>query len=385
MFKARPTRTLLTVLGMGVGIGAVLFLVALGYGIQRAMLETITTSDSLLSLDVYSGGDKKNITAGEAQDLKNISGVDLVSPVLETPVQVEYGGFTTDSKVMAVEPVFFDLDGMKMAGGSKLNDQDPEGLIITATFAKIFGKAPEEMLGEEIKIFMPDTDVKNQGSSSGYVYSGESRNFHVTGFSENKENMAYFNLKKVDGDDLSYSRLKIKCQSDDVVAKVRETIAAKNFSVSALSDIIEQVNKVFAVVRVVLGFFGLIALLVSAIGMFNTMTVTLLERTEEIGIMKSIGASKGDILIMFVFEATIMGFLGGICGIILGLATAAVFNFIVNLIAGHFGGMPVSLFYFPLWFLGVILFSGALVGFFTGLVPAKKAGSTDPLDALRYK
>jgi putative ABC transport system permease protein len=88
---------------------------------------------------------------------------------------------------------------------------------------------------------------------------------------------------------------------------------------------------------------------------------------------------------MFVFESTIMGFLGGICGIFLGIIGSKIFNFILNLIATNFGGSAVNIFYFPLWFLGFILFSATAVGFFTGIIPAKRASSIDPLEALRYK
>lgn len=131
--------------------------------------------------------------------------------------------------------------------------------------------------------------------------------------------------------------------------------------------------------------FGIIALLVSAIGMFNTMTIALLERTEEIGIMKSIGASDMTIYIIFVMESTIMGFLGGIFGIVIGSIEGAIFNTLVNLIATHFGGEKVSLFYSPLWFVLTILAFSAFVGFTTGVIPARRAAKTDPLEALRYK
>jgi len=177
----------------------------------------------------------------------------------------------------------------------------------------------------------------------------------------------------------------VKCQSSQLMDKIRTQLTDSGFIVSALTDLITQVDKAFNVIKIILGFFGAIALMVSAIGMFNTMTVTLLERTEEIGVMKSIGASDYDILWMFVFESTIMGFLGGIAGIILGFIGGNIFNLLVNFLAQSLGGEAVSLFYFPGWFLFFILVVATLVGFFTGLIPARKASTTDPLEALRYK
>jgi ABC-type antimicrobial peptide transport system permease subunit len=385
MFKARTSRTLLTILGMGVGIGAILFLVSMGYGIQRALLETITTSDSLLSLDVYPGKTEDAITLDNIENIKQIEGVDIVSPAMDTNIQVKFNGVVSDSMAMIIDSDFMRLNGTKIQSGLEINDNDPNGMLISPTFAKLFEKEASEMLGQEISI-----SLKNYGKEDSQK-TGKSVNFtssyKIIGILDSKDNTAYLNAKSFESvpDAKSYSKLKVKCRDSQSVEAVRGKISESGFIVSALSDIVRQADKVFAIVRIILGFFGMIALLVSAIGMFNTMTVALLERTEEIGIMKSIGAYDSDILAMFVFESTVMGFLGGICGVILGVAGAKLFNFVINLIATNFGGSAVSLFYFPLWFLGFILFSATVVGFFTGIVPAKRASSVDPLDALRYK
>jgi ABC-type antimicrobial peptide transport system permease subunit len=386
MFKARASRTLLTIVGMGVGIGAVLFLVAMGYGIQRTLMETIATSDSLLSLDVYPSKDKNNISLEEIKKIENMEGVAEISPVFETVAQVKLNNLVSNSKALIITPPFLNLNGTEIASGQKLDEANPNGLIISSTFAKMFNEEPDKMLGRSIKISLA-VPKDWSGEVKNYNYIELAETFKIIGVVESKENLIYLNLKSLSGTDVipSFSRLKVRCQDSNAVSKIRENISAADFSVSALTDVVSQADRVFKIVRIVLGFFGLIALLVSAIGMFNTMTVTLLERTEEIGIMKSIGASDGNILTMFVFESTLMGFLGGICGIILGIAGGEIFNLVVNFIAVRLGGASVSLFYFPLWFLGVILFSGAVVGFFTGLIPAKKASATDPLDALRYK
>jgi len=115
------------------------------------------------------------------------------------------------------------------------------------------------------------------------------------------------------------------------------------------------------------------------------MTIALLERTEEIGIMKSIGASDRAISMMFVMEASVMGFLGGLGGVGIGILGGRLFNVTINFIASHFGGEAVSLFYSPLWFVVVIIVFAGFVGFITGFIPARRASKIDPLDALRYK
>ena len=184
---------------------------------------------------------------------------------------------------------------------------------------------------------------------------------------------------------LEYSRLKVKCRSSDVLDGVKDKLVGENFLVSSLSDTVKEVNNMFRIIKIILALFGTVALLVSAIGMFNTMTVALLERTKEIGIMKSIGASEKDILFIFLIESTTMGFLGGLSGIILGVISGGAVNLIVNAIAWKLGGQTLSLFYFPLWFILFVVGFSLFIGFLTGLVPARRASVIDPLDALRSK
>jgi len=183
----------------------------------------------------------------------------------------------------------------------------------------------------------------------------------------------------------NFAQLKVKCATNEVLGQIRDEISSQGFLVSSLSDTVEQANQVFRVVQLVLMIFGIIALVVSAIGMFNTMTIALLERTEEIGIMKAIGASNWSISWMFLMEASIMGFLGGLGGVILGLAGGKIFNLLINFIAQKMGGQSVVLFFSPLWFVGVIIAFATIVGFLTGFVPALRASKINPLDALRYK
>ena len=115
-----------------------------------------------------------------------------------------------------------------------------------------------------------------------------------------------------------YERIQVRVDSNEFLPVVEEQLIEKGYRVTALSKTVEQATKIFQGVQIVLATFGGIALLVSAIGMFNTMTVTLLERTKEIGIMRTIGAAPIDIKWLFVSESIIVGFLGGISGIIWG-------------------------------------------------------------------
>lgn len=385
MFKARTMRTILTIFGMGVGIAAILFLVSFGYGLQRTLLQKITTSDALVTLDVTverEGDvalDKDMVSA-----IKTIQGVVDVIPALELRSQARLDGVALEVNVIATESDFMNLDGLAFTFGKNFGGTEHQVVVSTAV-ATIFSQNPEDILGQELdlslfrKIEMPD------GSSIEEVLS-PSAPYVVSGIVQGEDNMLYLPLQTVSDLNLpDYSKLKVKCGSTGEVDAVRSAVVEKGLIASSISEIVDQANKVFSVVQIILMMFGVIALVVSAIGMFNTMTITLLERTEEIGIMKAIGASNMAIWLMFIAEATMMGFLGGLGGVLIGFIEGEALNFIINLVATRFGGEKVDLFYSPLWFVSTIIAFGAFVGFLTGIFPARKASKIDALDALRYK
>ncbi len=391
MFKARTSRTLLTILGMGIGIGAILFLVSLGYGLQKVLLETITTSDSLLSLDVTPNkSEDVKLTPDLVDELGKLEGVREVSPAYKLKAKVKFNQVASDATVMVVKPSFLKLDGMKIAQGELLSDENKRGIVISSSFAKVFNQEADSMLGKELtfSISIPKDGGQEEGMEKLESVDVDGT-FKIIGFTENEE-MIFFAHR--DGLKSSlflplpeYARLKVRCETNDYLDQARSRLISKGLTVSSLSDTVNEVNKLFKIVNIILAFFGVIALVVSAIGMFNTMTVALLERTQEIGIMKSVGASNSDILLLFISESTIMGFFGGVAGVILGLATSKVFNLGVNLVAKYFGGSPVALFYYPFWFILLILIFATFVGFMTGIIPARRASSIDPLEALKYR
>ena len=392
MFKARTSRTLLTVLGMSIGIGAILFLVSFGYGLQKTLLDKITTSDSLLTLDVSEAkANTAKLDSAMVDKIKNISGVNEISPSFQLSAQGHLDNVSSDVTVYGVEPLFFKLGGIKIYNGEAMNDGNETGVIISSSVAQILGKqSADEMLGKELTLdfLIPDEQNDANDAQGEPIYNKVTldKNFKIVGVIDGEDNLVYINSKALTELNITkFNQLKVRCSNQQAMGVVRDNIINEGLVVSSLSDIVDQANQIFSIVQIVLMLFGVVALSVSAIGMFNTMTITLLERTQEIGIMKSIGASDTAVSMMFIMEATIMGFLGGLCGILMGFLGGQLCNWAINLIATHFGGETVSLFYSPWWFvLGIIAFS-AVVGFITGFVPARRASKIDPLDALRYK
>lgn len=366
-----------------------MFLVSLGYGLQNTLLQKITTSDSLLTLDVVKDRSSVSGLNGEIiQKIKEISGVDNVSPAYQLDSQGKMENLTTDLSVTVTDPFYLKLGGVKTANGKLLNDEEIEGVIVSSSVAQIFGKSGEEILGKNLSFtfFLPESENGEEKNKNVREKYEPKKPFKIIGVLESDDSIVYINSKALSAiKNPDFSQLKVRCRESKIMPEVQKRIVQMGFSVSSLSETVDQANKVFRVVKIILMLFGIIALVVSAIGMFNTMTITLLERTEEIGIMKSIGASDLMISLMFIMEATIMGFLGGLMGIIIGWLEGEVFNFMVNLIATHFGGERVDLFFSPLWFIANIIIFSAVVGFLTGVIPARRASQIDPLDALRYK
>lgn len=383
MFKARTMRTLLTILGMSVGISAIMFLVSFGYGLQRTLLQKITTSDALVSLDVTLG-ENKDIKLDQATigQLGQIPDVIDVIPALELAGQGRYDNITLDISTISTGPAYLKSEGLKIEQGRLFDRGDVREIVITKAVAQVFGVAPEDMLGKAMSLTLftnPDAAGRGTSVDLGAAYT-------IVGIGEGAENIVYLPLDSLGNITIGqYTKLKVKCRSTDVIEPVRSAISQLGLTASSISETIDQANKVFRAIQFVLMIFGMIALIVSAIGMFNTMTITLLERTEEIGIMKAIGASKSDISLMFVMESTLMGLLGAVGGVGIGYVGGFVINILINAVATRFGGEAVSLFYSPLWFVMTVISFGAFVGFLTGVFPARSASRIDALDALRYK
>lgn len=390
MFKARTGRTILTILGMGIGIGAILFLVGLGYGLQRVLLETITTSDSLLALDVSADKEKgSKLDAGARGRIEKLDGVAEVIPAYDLRSQLKFQDIAADATVVVTKASLLPLEGKKIAVGSGNFEEKPREIVISSAFSKIFNQSSEELEGKSVNLglFLPSGEGVGKDGKERLEKKDMDSAYEITGVVESEELVFYASEQGLEQylSGLDYSRLKVKCRASGVLDGVKDKLTADNFLVSSLSDTVKEVNKMFRIVKIILALFGTVALLVSAIGMFNTMTVALLERTKEIGIMKSIGASETNILLIFLIESSLMGFLGGLSGVILGAASGGAVNLIVNMIAWKLGGKAMALFYFPLWFIFFVIGFSLFIGFLTGLVPARRASIIDPLEALRSR
>lgn len=389
-FKTNPMRTWLTILGMGVGTGAVVVLVGLGFGLQQIILEQIVFGETLLSLGVSATGaqnlviDDDTIRAFEEKD-----NVLDAAPLARFPALITYKGLTGNVFLQGAEPPYLRYAGITASAGDVFTDEDAGdtgSVMLSPAVLKLFGiEDAEGFVGEEVsfRLLVPADDgtddineifiektyrvrgiTKEEGVLNALMMMPELRNY--VGIEE-------------------YERAQVRVSTNEFLPTVEAELIEDGFRVTALSKTVEQASKIFQGIQATLAVFGGIALVVSAIGMFNTMTVTLLERTKEIGIMRTIGASPSDIKWLFVSESIVVGFLGGLSGIIMGVVFGVTINILLNFVASQFGGQAVQLFSFPLGFLTFIALFSAAVGYLTGIFPARRAASLNPLDAIRYE
>lgn len=184
---------------------------------------------------------------------------------------------------------------------------------------------------------------------------------------------------------VNYSQLKVVTKNQADLDKVRRQIEAQGYLTRSVADTVSQINSLFATLRTVLALLGSVALAVAALGMFNTLTVSLLERTREVGLMKAMGMKSEEVKELFLTESMIMGLFGGLLGIILGFIAGKLLGLILSIFSLMKGVGFVDISYLPFPFLLLIIALSLIVGIMTGFYPARRATKISALNALRYE
>jgi ABC-type antimicrobial peptide transport system permease subunit len=183
-----------------------------------------------------------------------------------------------------------------------------------------------------------------------------------------------------------YDRLRIKASSINDAALIVEELQDRGFEVESLRLLLDNINRAMVVLQTMLGSIGALALLVASIGIANTMVMAVYERTREIGILKALGASPGDIRILFVTESAFIGLVGGVAGTIVGWLLGLGLNRLI-LAVMEWQEVPVrgTFFVVSAWLVILALVFATVVGLLSGLYPAARAARLDPIEALRYE
>lgn len=192
-------------------------------------------------------------------------------------------------------------------------------------------------------------------------------------------------LSRAAGDQPVYSAISAHVKNPSQVQAVEDAIKKMGFTTFSLLDASQSLRSVFRVLDLFLLIFGSLALAVASIGIVNTLVMAILERRREIGIMKAIGASDGDVKKLFFAEAGAMGILGGVAGVALGWAIGRIINFGTNIYLRRESLTPDNFWSVPWWLVALAIGFSLLVSLISGLYPAGRAAKLDPVQALRYE
>ncbi len=298
-----------------------------------------------------------------------------------------------DAVVIASDESGIETISLQASDSAKINevktlkfDNKPDGdAVVSSGFLNLLGIDINRAVGTTfktsfiiVKSLMPDIEGK--------VFTSEIE-YKIVGVVEDADNTYFYvpfeDLYKLGIKNFSQFKMILKNQKD--LPKVRSDIETMGFRTNSTFDTVKQIESLFANLRVLLAVLGMVALGVASLGMFNTLTVSLLERTRETGGMKAIGMVSDEVQDLFLAEAMIMGLSGGIGGLIFGTLIGCMLSLFVSIIAITQGQGFLQLNYLPPTFVLFIIISAFIVGLLTGLYPAYRAKKTSALNALRYE
>jgi putative ABC transport system permease protein len=416
LLRARA-RLVMTAGGVVVGTTAVILLIALTLGLQRGAEQGLGSNASLTELDVYPfwSPDQENeppqLDVAAAQSFWRIDGVRSVIAAKYFYGEVWAGDYFGYPSILGIDPGVLPYLGIQAEEGELSLEN---GQVIIGSQAGMYFNDPD-YTGEEWNPI--DVDLFNTPSTIKlYQYSGETtkeRTINLTASARLAPTENFYdsviimdiqqvialsdwaNNQTTDPETFRYDQIKVIATSRETVNDVADTIRSMGYGVGGISDYINQLNGFFRGMRLLLGGIGGVALLVAAFGVANTMIMAILERTKEIGLMKAIGATDGQILSVFLIEAGLVGFVGGLSGVGLSLFLQSVINNAIANLQPDSSGinfLPVdlsqvggNLIIIPgdLTLFAIILATG--IGLLAGIFPALRAANLQPVVALKQE
>ncbi len=431
----RKVRTILTVLGVVIGTASIVVMVSLGLGLNRSTMATIEENGGLTSIEVreansYMEGDStdkepKRLDDTLVETLKANPHVELVSPVLSISVIAKCGAYENQLEIRGMSGEALEQMEIPLASGEIPVSEDElaflygnqvlagfmnsktgsgfwsDGVIPDIDFEKdaIFliydmesyynsqgnpenggqsVKPPKKYLANYAGLAEGGLDTYN--SYSWYVYcnivpleahlkrifKGKIIPGQPSTASGKPYKQFYYNEIYVEVDDMEY------------VAEVQKWITDMGYQTYSNTEWVDSTKKQYGYIQAVLGGIGAVSLVVAAIGITNTMMMSIYERTKEIGVMKVIGCDMRDIRTLFLMEAGFIGLIGGILGLLFSYLISLVIN---RVVAGM--GMEMGLSYIPAWLAGASVLFAVFVGMTAGFFPALRAMRLSPLAAIR--
>ncbi|MDP9766370.1 ABC transporter permease [Deinococcus enclensis] len=397
-----PMRSVLTALGVIIGVAAVVALTAIGQGSTAGVtrnLESLGTN--LLTVQsargrpggtLVRGVPSQTVTVEDAEALAEAFGTRVagVAPTAQSNLQAKYGSSNTQVSVTGTWPSFETVRNSPVETGSYFTQADVDGRKRTAVIGRqvlmdLFGEdaAPDDALGQRVRLgsvsftvvgVLPDKGNSGFGNANSQVLvplSTFTQRFARTNSAGGKPTVNNVYIQATSAKDLTALQADVTA----LLSERHDQTDPENldFQVQNQADSLASLSAVTNTLTILVGAIAGISLLVGGIGIMNIMLVSVTERTREIGVRKALGAKPRDILTQFLVEASLLSVGGGMIGMLLGVAAAYAGNF--------FSIAPV---FSPIPMIVAFVFS-ALVGVFFGYYPAARAARLDPVDSLRYE
>ncbi len=391
--KANKMRTFLTMLGIIIGVGAVIALVSVGMGVKSNVTSSISSLGSNMLIVSPGSSNRGGIrgAAGSMQTLKyddaeaikeKIKGIDYVSPTVSGSYQVVNGNMNWNTSVQGVTPEFMSIRSLTVSYGSFISQSDMNkrqrvAVIGTTVATNLFGT--DNPVGQNIRINNQPFKVVGLLESKGQSSMGQDQDdmiyIPLTTAQERMLGITYvqsINVQVTSQDDMD----EVQSEIETLLRQRHHILAGKDddFNVRNLTSLMEAVSESTSMLTILLGCIAGISLVVGGIGIMNIMMVSVTERTREIGIRKALGATYDNIMMQFMIESMVIGVVGGIIGIVLGCGASQ--------IIGKLGNFTTVITILPI--LVSFIFSVG-IGLFFGIYPAQKAAKLDPIEALRYE
>ncbi|MFA5995306.1 MAG: ABC transporter permease [Patescibacteria group bacterium] len=389
---ANKARSVLTMLGIVIGIASVIAMVSIGQGAQKSITDNIESNGANL-LTVSPGkqrsfgpvsagqGSAESLTMEDATVIASVTNIEEVSPESSGRYQVTAGDNNTNTSVTGVQPAYETVKNLTVSNGSFINQNQLTSLTKVAVLGitvatDLFGEDTDPV-GETIRInnmnfkvigVLEETGSGFNSSDDAVVIPLSVLQRYFTG----SNTVSSISVKVATADAMTTAQADIT----NLLLEQHDITNADeaDFNVRNSADIVELASSVTSTLTILLGSIAAISLVVGGIGIMNMMLTTVTERTREIGLRKAIGAKGYEISRQFLAEAVMLTFTGGIIGIALGkLVAVLVTKFLSTATAVSLSSVALA--------FGVSVAIGIVFGYY----PARRAAKLNPIDALRYE
>lgn len=436
---SRKLRTFLTILGVIIGSISIIVMVSFGHGITESNKDFIASMGNIREIIIYSKedpnnkglqndeimyyggiGSSENLTTSHEAELEKYPHVEaVVGTVMLSEYQIvvnnRYEGWV---RVTGINPDHIQYLDVEMADGTGLVHNGKNLIVFGPYAANDFyddrGRPLKNVDLSNAKIelkrnsfeYGPDGEPMNSNADvqkmkyagtigdtqnwdlrySAFVDIKFARDLLIQDAKKNKDNNQMGGQNKKVDPRTKYDNLKVIVDEADNVEAVKTELEADGYKVSALTDMLESFEEQTKIIKWIFGGIGAVSLLVAAIGISNTMVMSIQERTREIGVMKVIGASLQDIKRLFLVEASMIGLLGGIIGVIISyMISFGINHFATKFLASQTGDPTetIKISIIPVFLAIMALVFSALIGLVSGYFPARRAMKLSALDAIR--